>query len=113
MSNKEIRYYPAEQLTLHEDIPGAAMWAVALEKTMLTYFEVQPHKCFETHSHESEQITMVLEGELFFETGNQIIKVGEKEVIAIPSNVLHTVFTKDKMVKAIDAWAPVMDKYSK
>lgn len=28
------------------------MWGVALEKTMLTYFEVDPHSRFERHSHD-------------------------------------------------------------
>jgi quercetin dioxygenase-like cupin family protein len=49
------------------------MWAVALDKTMLTYFEVQPYSRFESHSHESEQITMVLDGELFFEYEGKVV----------------------------------------
>jgi EamA-like transporter family len=52
-------------LQLREDVPGAQLWAVSLEHTMLTYFEVQPHSRFERHQHESEQITLVLDGELF------------------------------------------------
>jgi len=41
------------------------MWAVALEKTMLTYFEIESNSKFDMHSHTSEQITMVLEGNYF------------------------------------------------
>ena len=33
------------------------MWAVALQHTMLTYFEVNARSRFEAHSHTSEQIT--------------------------------------------------------
>ncbi|WP_455378242.1 arsenic resistance N-acetyltransferase ArsN2, partial [Petrachloros mirabilis] len=54
----------AELLRLRPDVPGARMWAVSLQHTMLTYFEVEPHRRFETHSHKSEQITMVISGEL-------------------------------------------------
>jgi quercetin dioxygenase-like cupin family protein len=111
MTDGEVRHYTAGQLTLKEDIPGAAMWAVALDKAMLTYFEVQPGRRFEAHSHESEQITMVLEGCLFFEAAGRVFPVGEKEVIAVPANVSHAVFTGDAPAKAIDAWAPVMAKY--
>jgi quercetin dioxygenase-like cupin family protein len=89
------------------------MWAVALEQAMLTYFEIQPHKCFATHSHPSEQITMVLEGELFFAADGREFAVREKEVVAIPANLPHSVYTRDKNAKAIDAWAPVMPKYRK
>ena len=107
--SNEAHYYP--KLRLQEDVLGAKIWAVALEKAMLTYFEVQPNCRFETHQHESEQITLVLEGELFFETAGKVIGVKPGEVIAIPSNVAHAVFTKEKAVKAVDAWSPVMAKY--
>jgi mannose-6-phosphate isomerase-like protein (cupin superfamily) len=68
---------------------------------------------FEMHHHESEQITMVLEGELFFHVDGKIIGVKEGEVIAIPSAVSHAAFTREKSVKAVDAWSPVMEKYKK
>lgn len=77
---------------------------------MLTYFEVQPHCRFESHSHESEQITLVLEGELFFEIGGKTIGLRGGEVIAIPADVPHAVFTEEKAVRAVDAWSPVMEK---
>ena len=54
---------------------------------------------------------MVLEGELFFELDNETFCVKKGEVIAIPSNISHAVFTRDKHVKAIDAWSPVMPQY--
>lgn len=82
-----------------------------LEKTMLTYFEVQSNSRFERHSHESEQITLVLEGKLFFDVAERTVCVKEGEVIAIPSGVPHAVVTQDRSVKAIDAWSPVMEKY--
>jgi mannose-6-phosphate isomerase-like protein (cupin superfamily) len=111
MSGKEVKYYASDSLTLREDIPGTAMWAVSLDRVMLTYFEVQPHKSFAAHSHASEQITMVLEGELHFETNGKVRIVRENEVIAIPSDVVHAVFTREKPARAVDAWAPVMGKY--
>jgi quercetin dioxygenase-like cupin family protein len=87
------------------------MWAVTLEHTMLTYFEVEPRSRFESHTHESEQITMVLTGELFFEVRGVVHCIGPGEVIAIPSSVPHAVWTEALAVTAIDAWSPVMRKY--
>jgi quercetin dioxygenase-like cupin family protein len=87
------------------------MWAISLDRTMLTYFEVDANCRFESHSHESEQITMVLTGELFFEARERVYRVGAGEVIAIPSAVPHAVWTESLPVKAIDAWSPVMRKY--
>jgi len=106
-----MQYYPKETLKLVNDVPGARQWAVSLEQTMLTYFEVDPNCRFESHSHESEQITMVMEGVLYFEQGGNVIGVKAGEAIAIPSNAPHAVFTTEAAVKAVDAWSPVMDKY--
>lgn len=107
----EVQYFPRGTLKLRSDVPGAKMWGVALEKAMLTYFEVQPNCRFEKHNHESEQITFILEGELFFEIPEETICVKEGEVIAIPSDIPHAVFTTESTVKAVDAWSPVIEKY--
>jgi hypothetical protein len=53
----EVIHASAELLRLRPDVPGARMWAVALQHAMLTYFEVNARSRFEAHSHESEQIT--------------------------------------------------------
>jgi quercetin dioxygenase-like cupin family protein len=113
IDEKGMRYYSRDDLHLSSDVPGAKQWAVSLEKTMLTYFEVEANSCFEAHSHESEQITLVLEGILYFEQNETVIEVKAGDVIAIPSNAPHAVFTKDKTAKAVDAWSPVMAKYKK
>jgi hypothetical protein len=47
-----MQYYAKEMLKLEDDVPGARQWAVSLEKTMLTYFEVDADCRFESHSHE-------------------------------------------------------------
>jgi len=108
---RQAQYYPKKKLNLKDNIKGAKMWAVALEKTMLTYFEVDPDSRFELHSHKSEQITLVLEGELFFDLTNKIVGVKKGEVMAMPSGMPHAVFTKNTRAKAVDAWSPVMQKY--
>lgn len=109
----EMRYYPGEHLRLAADVPGARQWAVALDRTMLTYFEVDPHCQFESHTHESEQITMVLEGVLYFEQGERVVAVKAGEVIAIPANAPHAAFTREAAVRAVDAWSPVMAQYAR
>ena len=78
---------------------------------MLTYFEVPPNSRFETHEHESEQITHVLQGELYFEIQGSTVCVGPGDTIAVPSMVPHAVFTTGAAVKAFDAWSPVPPQY--
>jgi amino-acid N-acetyltransferase len=109
--SQDAIYASSDLLRLRPDVPGARMWAVSLRQTMLTYFEVDPGSRFEPHSHESEQITIVLSGELFFEVQGVVHRVKPGEVIAIPSSVPHAVWTETSAVTAIDAWSPVMRKY--
>jgi len=105
------RHFPRDSLHLRSDESGARFWSVSLDSTQLTYFEVGPNCRFEGHSHPSEQITLVLEGELFFETVSGITRVGVREVMAIPANAHHAVYTKTLAAKAVDAWSPVNGKY--
>ncbi len=107
----DARYFPSGSLPLRPDVDGAKLWSVALGKAMLTYFEVEPHARFERHSHEAEQITLVLDGELFFEFDDRPVKVSAGEVIAIPSQLPHAVYAKHAPVRAIDAWSPVPERY--
>ena len=107
----EARFHPRKSLILKPVVQGARMWGVALKRTMFTYFEMDPESRFDMHSHLSEQITMVLQGELFFDVKDRIICVKKGEVIAIPSNIPHAAFTKDSSVTAVDAWSPVVEKY--
>lgn len=108
---KDAQFHPKKTLVPRSITNGARMWSVALENTMFTYFEIEPGSCFDLHSHVNEQITMVLEGELFFKFRDRIICVKKGDVIAIPSNTPHEAFTKNTPVIAVDAWSPVMEKY--
>jgi amino-acid N-acetyltransferase len=103
---RAVAHFPAGALRLRPDVFGAAMWAVALDRAMLTYYEIEPHARFERHQHEGEQITLVLDGELLFEAEGRTIRVGPGEVIALPSNVPHAAWTEARPARAVDAWSP-------
>jgi quercetin dioxygenase-like cupin family protein len=107
------RHYSETSLALREDSAsaGARFWAVALERAMLTYFEVAPGTRFDRHQHEAEQITLVLTGELFFEFDDALVRVGPGEVVAIRSEVPHAVFTRSLAVRAVDAWSPARAEF--
>ncbi len=108
---REALYFSRKCLRLRSDVPGAKMWAVSLQRTMFTYFEVEPNCRFESHRHRSEQITMVLSGELFFQLADRTECLRAGEVIAIPSFVDHAAFTRRKGARAVDAWSPIRPKY--
>lgn len=104
---RTARHVPAGVLTRRPDAPGASFWAVGLDRATLTWFEVEPGARFERHAHEAEQITLVLEGELFFEIEpGRVVRVGPGEVIALPSNQPHAAWAGSEPVRAVDAWSP-------
>ena len=90
---------------------GAQYWAVKLDKLMFTWFEVSPFSSFPAHAHESEQITYVLEGELYFEVDSEVHCLKAGDCIAIPSGKEHSVWTEATGAKAVDAWSPVNKQY--
>jgi quercetin dioxygenase-like cupin family protein len=53
----------------------------------------------------------VLDGELYFETTAGTVRVAAGEVMAIPADVDHAVYTKEVAAKAVDAWSPINEKY--
>ncbi|MDA8433898.1 MAG: cupin domain-containing protein [Nitrospiraceae bacterium] len=107
----KVRIYRGADLPMRRNVPGAMMWAVGLEKSMLTYFEMESDAAFPEHSHEAEQITLVLEGELTFSYESKTVTLRPGEVIAIPSNVRHSVSTAGRACRAVDAWSPVRKEY--
>lgn len=111
MNAQDVRHYRREDLVLMPDVDGARFWAVALDHALLTYFEVDAHCTFPAHQHESEQITHVLEGELYFVVNDVEHRVAAGEVIAIPSQVPHAVCTRECRARAVDAWSPVLPAY--
>jgi len=107
----QIKVYRKNDLPLKSAVSGANMWAVGLDKAMLTYFEMAPDTQFPDHSHEAEQITLVLEGELTFTSEGKTVTLKPGEVIALPSNVKHSAKTGSVPCKAVDAWSPVRKEY--
>jgi quercetin dioxygenase-like cupin family protein len=107
------RHYPRGTFTIESGAAGARASGVALERAMLSYFCVEPHTRWTTHSHESEQITLVLKGELFFELGEEEVLVKECEAIAIPSRLPHAVFTRASCAEAVDAWSLVTERFTR
>ncbi|MBI3601027.1 MAG: GNAT family N-acetyltransferase [Nitrospinae bacterium] len=111
MVMNKIKVYRKGDLSLKPNVPCAKMWAVGLEKAMLTYFEIEPNTRFSEHSHEAEQITMVIKGELTFAYEGKEVTLKVGDVIAIPSNAVHSAFTGANPCKAVDAWSPVRKEY--
>ena len=61
---------------------------------------------------DSEQITYVLEGELFFKSEDTVYKLSKGDCILVPGNIDHEAWTEKSSARAIDAWSPVNQVYT-
>jgi len=108
----KVKFYPSGKHEIKIDHETQSrFWVATSAHMMFTYFEVPPQKKFASHSHESEQITYVIEGKLFFEIDKIIYPVGAGDLISIPSFIEHSVWTEGEGAKAVDSWSPGNDKY--
>lgn len=111
--NKQPDCYYSDEQTLKKDIEtGSTFWSISGTNLQFTWFEVPPGTRFSEHKHDSEQITYVLEGALFFEIEKVVCKLSAGDSIVIPANKNHSVWTETIAAKAVDAWSPVNEKYS-
>jgi quercetin dioxygenase-like cupin family protein len=104
----QARHYPRGTFAIETGVKGASASGVMLERAILTHFCVASHTRWPMHSHESEQITLVLEGELFFDLGERVVAVRESDAMAILAHVPHAVFTEAACAETVDARSPAI-----
>jgi len=113
--NNTIRYKTSKHCSNNSKIDpstGSEFWSLEGKNVQFTWFDVPANTNFRTHKHDSEQITYVLEGELFFKSGDTIYRLAKGDCILVPGNVDHEVWTEKSSAKAIDAWSPVNNVYA-
>ena len=114
MSNK-VTYRNNKQFVDNKNIDastGSQFWSMEGKNVQFTWFDVPANTNFPNHKHDSEQITYVLEGELFFKSEDSVYKLSKGDCILIPENIEHEVWTEKSPVKAVDAWSPVNKVYT-
>ena len=92
---------------------GSSFWSIEGTNVQFTWFDVPANTNFPAHKHESEQITYVLEGELFFKSETSVYKLSMGDCIFIPGNIDHEVWTENIPAKAVDAWSPINNSYTR
>jgi quercetin dioxygenase-like cupin family protein len=111
----QITYRNNKQPLVNKSIDassGSEFWSMEGKNVQFTWFDVPANKKFPAHKHDSEQITYVLEGELFFKSEITVYKLSKGDCILVPGNIEHEVWTENIPVKAIDAWSPVNNTYT-
>ena len=104
-----------------EDLPGIGpqdIWngvsvrAVHGERITLGVVELEPNAVVPEHSHENEQLGMVLSGALTFRVGDESRELGPGGTWCIPANTPHEVVTGPDGGVVIDVFAPTRGDWS-
>jgi quercetin dioxygenase-like cupin family protein len=81
--------------------------AVHGERITMGVVELDPSSVVPEHSHENEQLGVVLRGSLVFTVGEERRELGPGGTWRIPANTPHTVETGPEGAVVIDVFAPV------
>ena len=113
--NNKATYRNSKQYLNNNNIDsstGSEFWSMEGKNVQFTWFAVPANTNFPNHKHISEQITYILEGELFFKSEDAVYKLSKGDCILIPGNIDHEVWTEKFSAIAIDGWSPVNNVYA-
>ena len=91
-TNRSVTHYTWDKMPKENVSPTLDRRLITGDRMMLAHVYLKKGCIVPKHSHENEQITYILEGELKFWIGedeSQIIHVKAGDVLHIPSNVPH------------------------
>jgi len=89
MAERAVRLHRSDEIALDKVTEMLSRKIVSGEREMLVQIYLKRGCLVPTHSHESEQMTYVLQGALKFLIGGDDITVREGEVLHIPSGMEH------------------------
>ena len=86
---------------------GVVARSVEGERVAFAVVELEPSTIVPEHSHENEQLGIVLSGSVSFRVGDETRDLGPGGTWIIPPNVPHEVHTGPDGAVVIDVFAPV------
>ncbi len=90
---------------------GLAARAVHGERITLAVVELDPNSVVPEHSHENEQLGLVLSGSLSFRVAEETRELGPGGTWRITANTPHEVRTGPEGAVVIDVFSPVREEY--
>ena len=85
---------------------GITARAIHGERLTLAVVELEPGAIAEEHSHEHEQLGIVLRGSIRFRVGEEERELGPGETWEIPSNMVHRAEAGPDGATVLDLFAP-------
>jgi quercetin dioxygenase-like cupin family protein len=101
-----VRLHRWDEIALEKITEMISQKIVAGEREMLAQIYMKRGALVPMHTHDSEQMTYVLQGALKYRVGDDEIIVREGEVLHIPSHVPHQAEALDDTLE-LDVFSPV------
>src|SRR5918911_1662997 len=79
-----------------EVLPGLQFQPILGQSLAVNLVRFEPNTVAPLHSHEEEQISLILEGELEFEVNGETRLLGPNTAVVIPPNAPHAARTHDQ-----------------
>ena len=81
--------------------PDSTSNLVSSEKTMIMFVTGAPNSIHAPHRHESEQITIVLDGAADFILEGKLYPLEKGDGIIVPPNIEHGIYVSDKGANSV------------
>jgi len=94
-----------------ELVPGANTHLLWGERIQVSFITMSPWSVFPNHTHEAEQIMIVVDGYMDELIDGKLYRVKKGDVIKLPSNMPHGGYLYDVPCSAIDIFSPVRADY--
>jgi len=91
---------------------GVTAQAVEGERTTLAVIELEPQSAVPEHSHDNEQLGVLIRGSMRFRVGDEVRELGPGETWRILSHVPHEVTAGPDGALAVECFAPARDDWA-
>lgn len=100
------RFDRIEDIPPVEAGPGVFLRAVVGHQLMISHVTLEPHSEATLHTHDEEQMGLILEGTCEFELDGDVRMVGPGDTYHAPPGVPHGVRTQDERCVIVDVFSP-------
>ncbi len=100
------RFVDVSAITPLEMLPGLDFQPVLGEQVLVNFVSFEPHSEAPMHTHEEEQVVVVLEGEFDFTIDGHTRTMRPGDVAVIPPWVPHGAVTHDHSCREMDVFNP-------
>jgi quercetin dioxygenase-like cupin family protein len=106
----EMAFLKLKDVEQIEKVPGCHVRFVHSDNMSFAYWNLDLNAVIPTHSHPHEQVGSIISGLIEVTAGSEKKVLGPGEVVAIPSNVEHSVITLEPAY-VIDVFYPIREDY--